>query len=316
MADTSAETISEYERQAEFRRAELAQTVDELHNRASPAAIKADVRNYARGRMHMLEERMRENPLQAVAIATGIAYPLWQIIGRIPAPVLLIGAGLALSRNRSNGYGAPSPPADAFDDPEGYDASPGGRGMTEKLSDATAGIADKASETMDDVRGMASEKIANLAGTLSGGYQSGREAAAGAATQIEDTYNRTRDNVIDLLDRHPMLVGVAAFAVGGLLASSLPVSPPENRLLGDTSDDIKRRTQDLASEGFDQAKVAARQIYEETASQVREQGFTPDVAANAVQNTVETAREAVERTMEAAGGAEPGNDSHRAPRRP
>jgi hypothetical protein len=307
MSDTSPETLTELERQAEFRRAEFAQTVDELHNRTSPGAIKADVRNYARGRMQILEERMRENPLQAMAIATVIAYPLWRVIGRIPAPVLLMGAGVALSRRgHSDGYGAEA---------KRYDGSPGRRGVTEKLSDAASGIADKASDTLEDVRGMASEKVASLSGALSGGYQSGREAAAGAATQIEDTYNRARDNVIDLLDRYPMLTGVVAFAAGSLLASSLPVTSQEKRLLGNVSDDVRRRTQDLAAEGFDQAKVAARQIYDETASQVREQGLTPSVAANTVQNTVETAREAVERTKEAARSSELGDASYRAPRR-
>ena len=63
--------------------------------------------------------------------------------------------------------------------------------MTEKLSDAASGIAEKASETIQDVRGMASEKMTNMAGTLADEYQSGRETAAGAASQIEDTYNRT-----------------------------------------------------------------------------------------------------------------------------
>jgi hypothetical protein len=242
---------------------------------------------------------MRENPLQAMAIATVIAYPLWRVIGRIPAPVLLMGAGVALSRRgHSDGYGAEAKP---------YDGSSGRRGVTEKLSDAASGIADKASDTLEDVRGMASEKVAS--------YQSGREAAAGAATQIEDTYNRARDNVIDLLDRYPMLTGVVAFAAGSLLASSLPVTSQEKRLLGNVSDDVRRRTQDLAAEGFDQAKVAARQIYDETASQVREQGLTPSVAANTVQNTVETAREAVERTKEAARSSELGDASYRAPRR-
>ena len=53
-----------------------------------------------------------------------------------------------------------------------------------------------------------------------------------------------------------------------------------------------------------------------TASQVREQGLTPDVAASTVQNAVETARDAVERTMEAAGGAEPGAWFFRQLRRP
>jgi ElaB/YqjD/DUF883 family membrane-anchored ribosome-binding protein len=309
MADTNAQTFTELEQQTESRRAQLAQTVDELHNRVSPGAIKEDVRNYARGRMQMLEERMRENPLQAVAVATGIAYPLWRIIGRVPAPVLLIGAGLALTRrSRSDGYGA-TRYAETFDGAPDYDTSPGRAGITEKLSDAASGVAERASNTIGDVRGMASEKMTDITETLSG-------AAAGAAGQIEDTYNRTRDNLIDLLDRHPMLAGVAAFAVGSLLASSLPVTPQEDRALGRTSDDIKRRTQELASEGLEQAKVAGREIYEKTASQMREQGLTPDVAASTVQNTVETARAAVGRTMEAAGGAEPGDGSQRQPRRP
>ena len=130
------------------------------------------------------------------------------------------------------------------------------------MSDAASGLAEKASETIGDVRGIASEKMANLAETLRMATSQAVRPRAGAAT-IEDTYNRTRDSVIDLLERHPMLAGGVAFAVGSLLASSLPVTPQENRLLGETSDDIKRRTQDLASEGLGQAKVAAQQIYEE-----------------------------------------------------
>jgi ElaB/YqjD/DUF883 family membrane-anchored ribosome-binding protein len=317
MADTIAETLTELERQAESRRAELAQTVDELHNRVSPGAIKADVRNFARGRMQVLEEWMRENPLQAVAIATGFAYPLWRIMGRIPAPLLMISAGLALSRRgHGDNHGAPRRPADAFDDPGVHGVSAGRQGITEKLSDAASGAVERASETIKDVRGMASEKMENLADTLSEGYQSGREAAVDAASRIEDTYKRTRDSVSDLLERHPMLAGAAAFAVGGLLASSLPVTRQEHRLLGDTSDDIKQRTQDLASESLEHATAAAKQIYEETASQLREQGLTPDAAANTVQHTVEAARDAVERTMAAAGGAQPKDGSSRSPRSP
>jgi len=83
MARTS-DSLSELERRAETTRAELAQTVDALHSRVSPGAIKADIRSY-----------VRDNPLQAAAIAVGAVYPLWRMIGAMPAPVLLIGAGLA-----------------------------------------------------------------------------------------------------------------------------------------------------------------------------------------------------------------------------
>ena len=184
-----------------------------------------------------------------------------------------------------------------------------GRGIKDKLSEAASGIAEKASETMAKVRNMASEKMASAAGTS-------REAAAGAAGQIEETYSRTRDNVIDLFERHPVVAGGVAFAVGSLVASSLPVTRQENRLMGETSDDIKRRTQDLASEGLGQATTAAQHIYEEASSQVREKGLTPDAARNTVQAAVQTARDAVQHTMEEAGGAQPAERSSRQPRNP
>ena len=95
-------SLSELEGQAERTRADLIHTVDELHNRVSPQAIKQEMRAYAREAsqdlIHNLERRARENPLQTVAVAAGLAYPAWRFITNIPAPILLIGAGLALSQ--------------------------------------------------------------------------------------------------------------------------------------------------------------------------------------------------------------------------
>ena len=95
-------SLSQLERQAEHTRANLIHTVDELHNRVSPQAIKQEMRAYARDAsqdlLHNLERRARENPLQTVAIAAGLAYPVWRFVANIPAPILLIGAGLALNR--------------------------------------------------------------------------------------------------------------------------------------------------------------------------------------------------------------------------
>ena len=100
--EAEGQSLSELERQAERTRAGLIQTVDELHDRVSPQAIKQEMRAYARGAsqdlMHNLERRARENPLQTVAVAAGLAYPAWRFIANIPAPILLIGAGLALSQ--------------------------------------------------------------------------------------------------------------------------------------------------------------------------------------------------------------------------
>ena len=100
--EAEGQSLSELERQAERTRADLIHTVDELHDRVSPQAIKQEMRAYAREAsqdlIHNLERRARENPLQTVAVAAGLAYPAWRFIANIPAPILLIGAGLALSQ--------------------------------------------------------------------------------------------------------------------------------------------------------------------------------------------------------------------------
>ena len=108
-----ARSLSEIEREAEHTRADLIHTVDELHSRVSPQAIKAEVKSYVRETgqdfMRNLERRARENPLPTVAVAAGLAYPVWRLLMNIPAPVLLVGAGLALTRRGgmpwTGGYG-------------------------------------------------------------------------------------------------------------------------------------------------------------------------------------------------------------------
>lgn len=297
MANTSGDTLTELERQAEARRAELAHTVDELHERVSPRAIKADAHSYARERMEAIQQRALENPLQAAAIAVGLAYPLWRIIGSIPAPLLMIGAGLALSGRGSGG-------STFARSHEGHDG----------IGQAVSGLSSKAGETVDKVRTMASETVASAAETLSGTYEAGREAAAGAAGELEKTYSRSRDNVIDLFERHPVVAGGIAFAVGSLVASSLPVTRQENRLMGEHSDELKHRTRDMASEGLSQASNAARHIYEEASSQVREEGLTPDAARNTVQAAAETVRETVQQAMKDGEGVPRTSRSSRQPR--
>ena len=105
-------SLAQLEREAARNRAELMGTVDALQNRISPSAIKQDVQDYVRdkkdGILRSLEQRARENPLQTAAIAAGAAYPLWRIVTSVPVPLLLIGAGLALTRRSSHVAGGSS----------------------------------------------------------------------------------------------------------------------------------------------------------------------------------------------------------------
>jgi hypothetical protein len=109
---TESRSLSELEREAEHTRADLVETVDKLHSRVSPQAIKEEVKAYAREMrydlIHNVERRAREKPLQTVAIAAGLAYPVWRFLINIPAPILLVGAGLALTQLGSSARGSGS----------------------------------------------------------------------------------------------------------------------------------------------------------------------------------------------------------------
>jgi hypothetical protein len=94
---TNAErTRAEFTETVTELRSRVSESVDDLRERVSPAAIKAEVGDYFRTRGEMLMDKARENPLQAAAIGAGLAYPLLGIARSIPAPVLMIGAGLFL----------------------------------------------------------------------------------------------------------------------------------------------------------------------------------------------------------------------------
>lgn len=304
MATTNSESLTELERRAETTRAELAQTVDALHSRVSPSALKADVRSY-----------VRDNPLQAAALAVGVAYPIWRLIGSIPAPVLLIGAGLAMSHRSGAGT------VQAYGD--GYsNRANGSSGMIADLKEKASGIASeisgKAQETMENVRSMASEKTSIASHTISDTYQNAREAAAERAQQVADqvseTYARTRDTMADMIERHPMLVGGVAFAVGSILAAAVPVSRQESRLMGETSGDMRRRATDVAMQGLREAGTAAKQVYQAAAEEIRNEGLTPETARHTARAAVDRAREVAEHTASAV--TQPGGSSGRSSNNP
>ena len=107
MARSDERSLSDLRQGAERTRAEFADTTDKLRSkladtvtdfqdRISPAAIKAQMGAYVSTRADALLDKARRNPLQAAAIGIGLAYPLMGVVRSIPAPVLMIGAGLYL----------------------------------------------------------------------------------------------------------------------------------------------------------------------------------------------------------------------------
>jgi uncharacterized phage infection (PIP) family protein YhgE len=293
-------SLSHLERQAEHTRANLIHTVDELHNRVSPQAIKQEMRAYARDAsqdlLHNLERRARENPLQTVAIAAGLAYPVWRFVANIPAPILLIGAGLALNRvgarqgfSRDQG-GVTGSVKRTVEDASSQLANKlvsakekaaevaGAVGAT--VRSRVSELRERAGATINDAtasaRSTASDAVGAVQESLSGTYQAGAETAARSADQLSATFTQSKETLIEAMENHPFVVAGLGLLAGAVIAAALPVSEAENRVFGDTSDDLKNRVRDAASESVNVAAAAAQSLYQESISRVEEHGLSAE----------------------------------------
>jgi ElaB/YqjD/DUF883 family membrane-anchored ribosome-binding protein len=301
-------SLADLERQAESTRAELAQTVDELQNRVTPDALKRDAKDYARQTgqqfLETIEAKARENPLAAVAVAAGLTLPLWRLVSSIPAPVLLVGAGLAMSRRSSPG---------GYAGTQGYQSN-SGPSLKDSVSDMANAVGEKATNVIEDTQYKADVLGSRVTGAVADTAESAREMASDAINtvteagteikrQAAERLDRTQAGLVDAVERHPLLVGGLAFAVGGLIAASLPATRTEHRMMGSASAAVKGRAKNIADEGVEAFQNAAGEVYQDVASQAKQKGLTPDVARSAVRTAVGQAGTAIDKAKTASGSS-------------
>ena len=251
-----------------------------------------------------------------------MAYPVWRFLINIPAPILLVGAGLALTqmggstrsirsheRTGEKVHDASSKLSDVVENLKEKSASAAAEAKfaitsgVNALGDRATALGDRATAAIDDattsVRNAASDAVAATRDTLSDTYQSGLAAATSAGDQLTETFTRSRDTLVEAIERHPFVMGGVGLLVGAVIASALPVTHAEDRLFGDTSDDIKNRARDIASEGLHVATAAAHDVYHESVSRAQEQGLSVDVVRRTVKDVGEKVKDVVEQASEA-----------------
>jgi hypothetical protein len=116
MQQTVNPSLQELRRETEQTRAGLTQTVEQLkttvsetandlRQRISPEAIKAEVSGYVRSRgermVHDVTAAARSNPMQAVAVGASVAYPLLRLARALPLPILMVGAGVFFASSKA-----------------------------------------------------------------------------------------------------------------------------------------------------------------------------------------------------------------------
>ena len=207
MARGTERSLTEIQEEAERNRADLTETVDQLRSRVadtvtdirhrvSPGAMKAEVGDYLHGRADALMDKARENPLQAAAVGIGIGYPLFRIARSIPAPVLMVGAGLYLLGTSS------------------------GKKATSDLTRKVADVAGSASDTFNSGLDAATRKVHDVRNAASAGMAAATDKATtalGAVSQQASAAGASlKQGVANLTGSASDIAGAASGGIGSL----------------------------------------------------------------------------------------------------
>ncbi len=248
--------------------------------------------------LHNIGRKASERPLEAIAVGAGLAYLGWRFLRNIPAPILLLGAGVALLRSSSSNGTPFAASRNQSSDDSGSTLEKVGSAVSGKAAAIAAEVSDTVSETAQAASRMASNATAAVSDAASSVYRGGADAASYAVTQASQAGRTTRDNLVQAFERHPLIIGGVGLAIGAVIAASLPTTAAENRLLGDKSDDLRDRASKLGSEGYEAAKAAGQRIYDRSLAKGDDQSpgspqdrFATDNAAARVQSAAEGASE-------------------------
>jgi ElaB/YqjD/DUF883 family membrane-anchored ribosome-binding protein len=290
-------------------RTQVADTATDLKERLAPSAIKAEVTDYVRESRdqlwHSLEQKARDNPMQAVAIGAALAYPAFKLLRAMPAPLLLVGAGLLLSRSTGNSSAVISQGIDAM---QGH-ARSAVDSATGVMDDATSRARSELHDAQDYVReGMASVQDRAAAATsavkdrVTEAVDDAKSAVGGMAERVigqgSDLAQQARTAASNTWDQNPLLVAGVGLLIGSFIAASFPSTQTEETLFGDASDALRRQAEGVAAKGVD----AARTAVEAATATAGEQGLSADGLASLGESLTDKVRKVAERGVEAALG--------------
>ena len=278
---TSNSTLDDREREVEQNRAVLVGTVDAL--RASVLGEVEEVRRKVSFDYIGTEirNRVRANPLRSFAIGAGLSFPLWRVGRRIPVPLFLIGAGVALARPSARNALADAA-SDASDrlgkagsrSGEALDSvwasakgtgSQTGQKLAGGLYAAQTIVRTATNDAAARASGMAnagSAAAATFAGKGAAFLQDGSDHLADARDHAGRKVSQTQSRALDLLNENPLLVAGAGLAFGALLAAILPATDTEGQLLDKVAPDLKQKASDLVDKGYETARATAGDVYD------------------------------------------------------
>lgn len=303
MTSTSRESLNQLEHEVERARATLSGELAQVRHRLDAEAIKHQMVDRARhagsrfvhDRGRKLKETVLEaainNPVPALAVGTVAVWSIWRRVRQLPPPILLVCAGGVAglmswndgtSRIDREAYGdrnGGAPPQGSLPGGEPIGAAVSSIGETANQAGARAReVAYTAGTHVSDAAGRAGSAVSDVAGRATLGIS---RAAGDAAATTSDLGRQARSQISNLVDRHPLVLGGIGLALGAAIAASFRSTETEARLVGETSDKLKRRTREMVEAQFERAQTIAERAYEAASNEAQEQGLSVDAVREA-----------------------------------
>lgn len=348
MPSTEEVTVEELREESERARDALAETVGELRDRVgesateiktivSPAHIKQEIRNYVSGErksiVRSIQQGAKDNPLQMAAIGAAIAYPAWSLLRAIPAPLLLIGAGLFFTSKR--GQKSTKDITAKVEDvvqqgtekavdfvqavrSDLEDRAAGARYGVEEVRDtvisAAGTVTDKARAMFHDAADAAQGEIMSAKGVVDGAAgkvfsvtegigMATRDSAVAAKDQALAAGARSRAALTNFVSDNPLLVAGIGAAVGAFIAASIPSSDAENKLFGAGSKKLKDKAREAAAQGIESAGEIAAEAAGSVAAAAAREGLDAAGVQRTLNTVAESVRKVADHGLETALGA-------------
>ncbi len=184
-----------------------------------------------------------------------------------------------------------------------------------KASDVAGSARDAAGKARDAARSAGknvSSAARGAAERVSGVARSTREAASGARAWLSDTlsgaggqtraaYRASRDCVVETVDEHPLAAGLGALSLGILAGLVLPHTRGEDRLMGESAEDVKEAARETGRKVAQDAAGVAKQTARAARDEARHQGLLPGQLGRKARSVANHAGEAAVETLEREG---------------
>jgi ElaB/YqjD/DUF883 family membrane-anchored ribosome-binding protein len=189
------------------------------------------------------------------------------LIQRNPSPSALVGIGLGwLYMNRSSGqpdYRARSgthyrygPQAVRQSTADGYRNANEDDGMVRRATSQVGDLASSAQEHVGEMASSVQEHVGDMAGA------------------VMDQTQRAPGQLQSLIQERPLTAAAVAASLGAAVGLWLPSTQVENRLMGEASEQVMDRAQEVASETMEKVQDVAQEVRTTASEEAREKGLT------------------------------------------